>query len=188
MTRYRTYREDVELESVFKAYTKRNYDSWVAFTRDTGHGDDIKPVLVTGVDMTRDFAMMAYASSGVSLASESTTLVPMVTSASVSAWGTWFPLTWTSSTVQLLSYIRCRCPTLDTFSLVLPSYPLKPYQYISASHYEGDLRRMKDVPGNDRTKPPPYGRGDKCPFEGYLFFVETVQDSSAKRCSYITYK
>jgi len=27
----------------------------------------------------------------------------------------------------------------------------------------------------------------ECPFEGYLFFVEMVQDSSAKRCSYTTY-
>ena len=89
VTKYRTYREDVELESAFKAYTKRHYDSWVAFARDTGHGDDIRPVIVTGVDMTRDFAMMAYANSGVSLASEFTTSVPMVASASVSAWGTW---------------------------------------------------------------------------------------------------
>ena len=40
VTKYRTYREDVELESVFKAYTKRHYDSWVTFARDIGHGDD----------------------------------------------------------------------------------------------------------------------------------------------------
>jgi len=89
VTKYRTYREDAELESAFKAYTKRHYDSWVAFARDTGHGDDIRPVIVTGVDMTRDFAMMAYANSGASLASEFTTSVPTVASASVSAWGTW---------------------------------------------------------------------------------------------------
>jgi len=89
VTKYRTYREDIELESAFKAYTKRHYDSWVAFARDAGHGDDIRPVIVTGVDVTRDFAMMAYANSGVSLASEFTTSVPMVASASVSAWGTW---------------------------------------------------------------------------------------------------
>ena len=88
VTKYRTYREDAELESAFKAYTKRHYDSWVAFARETEHGDDIKPVIVTGVDMTRDFAMMAYASGGVSLASEFTTAVPMIASASASAWGT----------------------------------------------------------------------------------------------------
>ena len=89
VTKYPTYREDVELESAFEAYTKRHYDSWVAFAREAGHGNDIRPVIVTGVDMTKDFAMMAYANSGVSLASEFTTSVPMVASASVSAWGTW---------------------------------------------------------------------------------------------------
>ena len=89
VTKYRTYREDAELESTLKAYTKRHYDTWVAFARDAGHGDDIRPVIVTGVDMTRDFAMMAYANNGVSLSSEFTTSVPMVASAYASAWGTW---------------------------------------------------------------------------------------------------
>ena len=89
VTKYPTYREDVELESIFKAYTKRHYDSWVAFACDAGHGDDIKPVLVTGVDMTRDFAMMAYSNNGASLASEFTTSVPGVASTSASAWGRW---------------------------------------------------------------------------------------------------
>jgi len=40
--------------------TKKHYDSWVAFARDRGHPTDIDPVLVTGVDMTRDFAMVKY--------------------------------------------------------------------------------------------------------------------------------
>ena len=66
-------------------YTKRHYDSWVTFAHDIGHGDDIKPVLVTGVDMTRDFAMMAYSNDGASLRSEFTTLGPMV----ASVWGAW---------------------------------------------------------------------------------------------------
>ena len=89
LTKYPTYREDVELECIFKAYTKRHYDSWVTFAHETGHGDDIKPVLVTGVDMTRNFAMMAYLNDSVSLASEFTTSIPMVGSASASAWGAW---------------------------------------------------------------------------------------------------
>ena len=87
ITKYRTYREDVELEFPFDEYTKRHYDSWVAFARTAGHGGDIKPVLVTGVDVTRDFAMMAYSNNGDSLRSEFTTSAPMVTSNSV--WGTW---------------------------------------------------------------------------------------------------
>ena len=89
VTKYQTYREDIKRELDFKAYTKRHYDSWVAFARDAKYGDDIKPVLVTGVDMTRDFAMMAYSNSDASLAFEFTTSVPGIASASASAWGTW---------------------------------------------------------------------------------------------------
>ena len=90
VTRHLTYRGDVQREAIFKAYTKRHYDSWVMFARDTGHGDDdIKLVLVTGVDMTRDFAMMAYSNNGSSLRSEFTISAPMAASASASVWGTW---------------------------------------------------------------------------------------------------
>ncbi|KAF9781373.1 hypothetical protein BJ322DRAFT_272750 [Thelephora terrestris] len=87
VTKYRTYREDIELESGFEEYTKRHYDSWVAFARTTRHGNDIKPVLVTGVEMTRDFAMIAYSNNGTQLSSQFTASVPHVASASVSAMG-----------------------------------------------------------------------------------------------------
>jgi hypothetical protein len=89
VTKYPTYREDIQRERIFKEYTKRHYDSWVAFASEIGHGDDVRPVLVTGADMTRDFAMMAYADNGVSASSEFTTSIPMIGSASASAWGTW---------------------------------------------------------------------------------------------------
>ena len=89
VTKYRTYREDVELESTFKTYTKRHYDSWVTFAYNIGHGDNIKPVLVTGVDMTRDFAMIAYSNDSSRLTSKFTISAPMVGSSSASAWGTW---------------------------------------------------------------------------------------------------
>jgi hypothetical protein len=105
VTKYPTYREDVELESFCKAYVKRHYDSWVAFACDTGHGDDLKPVLVTGVDMTRDFAMMAYSNNGVNLASEFKVSAPMVASVSASVWGTWLTegLVYTNCGPQLCS-------------------------------------------------------------------------------------
>ena len=89
VTKYRTYREDIELEAAFEEYTKRHYDSWVTFARNARHGNDIKPVLVTGVDMTRDFAMIAYSNNSTQLSSEFTTSIPLLASASASAWGTW---------------------------------------------------------------------------------------------------
>lgn len=79
----------MELESAFEEYIKRHYDSWVTFARNARHGNDIKPVLVTGVDMTRDFAMIAYSNNGAQLSSEFTTSVPLVASASASVWGKW---------------------------------------------------------------------------------------------------
>ena len=89
VTKHRTYREDVELEFTFEAYTKRHYNSWIKFAREAGHGNNIRPVIVTGFDMTKDFAMMAYTNNDVSFRSEFTVSVPAVGSASVSAWGTW---------------------------------------------------------------------------------------------------
>ena len=90
VTKYQTYRENFQREQNFEDYTKCHYDSWIAFVREGGYGNDIKPVLVTGVDMTRDFAMMSYSKNGVRLKSEFVTSVPVVSgTASASAWGTW---------------------------------------------------------------------------------------------------
>ena len=89
VTRCHTFRADVELEAAFEEYTKCHYDSWVTFARNKRHGNNIKPVLVTGVDMTRDFAMMAYSSNGSRLSSKFTISAPLLSSASGSAWGKW---------------------------------------------------------------------------------------------------
>ena len=85
VTKHLTRCEDVELMGDFEKYTKDHYDSWVTFARETGRGSDIKPVLVTGVDITRDFAMMSYSNNDDSLTSEFTTSAPGVGS----VWGTW---------------------------------------------------------------------------------------------------
>ena len=87
MTRCQTHREDIQRAGTFENYVKQHYNSWVAFARETGHGNDINPVLVTGVDRTRDFAMMCYSNDDNDLRSEFTTSVLGV--ASTSVWGTW---------------------------------------------------------------------------------------------------
>ena len=55
-----TYGEDAELKSVFEEYTKWHYKSWVTFTCSHSCGDDVRPMLVSGVDLTGNFAMLAY--------------------------------------------------------------------------------------------------------------------------------
>ena len=85
LTKHLAHREDIQREQTFEEYTKEHYDSWVAFARDTGHGNDVKPVLVTSVDETRDFAMISYSNNEADdWTAEFTTSVP-----GASAWGTW---------------------------------------------------------------------------------------------------
>ena len=89
VTKYPTYKEDSQLDFTFEEYTRRHYESWVAFARNKGYGSDVQPILVTGVDMTRDFAMVAYSYEDTSLESDLTITAPMIVSASASLWGTW---------------------------------------------------------------------------------------------------
>ena len=87
MTRCQTRREDIQRAGTFENYVKQHYNSWVAFARETGHGNDINPVIVTGVDRTKDFAMMSYSNDDDDLRSEFTTSV--LWDAFASVWGTW---------------------------------------------------------------------------------------------------
>jgi len=88
VTKYPTYRGDTLRESAFEKYTKRHYESWVAFARHMEYGNDVHPVLASGLDMTRDFAMVAYSNESTSLESDLTIAVPLLASASASVWGT----------------------------------------------------------------------------------------------------
>jgi len=89
VTRYQTYKQDALKRAAFERYTKRHYESWVAFSREKEYGYDVKPVLVSGIDMTKDFAMAAYSNEGTSIEADLTISVPMLGSASASIWGTW---------------------------------------------------------------------------------------------------
>ena len=84
VTKYSTYREDAQLSGAFEKYSKEHYVSWVKFARETGHGD-INPVLVTGIDRTKDFAMLCYSNDDDDLRCEFTTSAP----GSSHAWGSW---------------------------------------------------------------------------------------------------
>ena len=89
-TRHSTYNEDSQLDSEFKEYTKRHYKSWVKFASDKKYGKDLRPVLVSGVDMAKDFAMMAYSNNRSSVQSDETFSTPMFGSTSTtSASWTW---------------------------------------------------------------------------------------------------
>ena len=88
-TRHQTYNEDSQLDSEFKEYTKRHYKSWVKFARDKKYGKNLRPVLVSGFDMTKDFAMMAYSNNSTSGQSNATSSTPMFGPPPASGWGVW---------------------------------------------------------------------------------------------------
>lgn len=84
ITNYETYRVDAQVESPFEEYTKRHYKSWVAFGRDKGYANDVRPILITGFDVTRDFEMVAYSDEDTSVkydvVTQDPTLGPVTTS------------------------------------------------------------------------------------------------------------
>ena len=88
-TRHPTYNEDSQLDSAFREYTKRHYKSWVKFASDKKYGENLRPVLVSGFDMTKDFAIMAYSDNRTSVQSGTTVSTPMFGPAPASAWGMW---------------------------------------------------------------------------------------------------
>ena len=61
VTRYPTHREDSAgaSERVFEQYVKSHYESWVEFACDKNL-QDVQPVLISGFDVTKDFAMVSY--------------------------------------------------------------------------------------------------------------------------------
>jgi hypothetical protein len=88
VTKYETYSENIQRHGTFKKYAKEHHASWVTFACEAGHGDDINPVLVTGVDRTRDFAMFSYSNSGDHcMTSEFAISAPK--EPFTSTWGTW---------------------------------------------------------------------------------------------------
>lgn len=89
ITQHPTYREDIEKEGTFEKYIKRHYQSWVDFARERGDGDNIRPVLVTGVHLTREFATLAYSDNRTRMECEFSAAVPGIASTSVSLWGSW---------------------------------------------------------------------------------------------------
>ena len=88
LTKHDIHREDIERVDRFKTYIKKYYDSWLGFARENEHGD-VRPILVTGVHLTRDFAMIAYSDSETHMECEFSVEVPAVVSGHASLWGSW---------------------------------------------------------------------------------------------------
>ena len=77
------YRENAQRWGAFDTYVKEHYASWVAFARKNRYGD-VDPVLITGVDRTKDWAMLCYSNNTEVLKCKFRTLIPPAP-----VWGTW---------------------------------------------------------------------------------------------------
>lgn len=88
VTSDKTYVGNVLVVDAFNQYTMEHYDSWVAFAKSKHYGN-VKPVLVSGLDMTKDFAVAAYSNDSTSFDSGIVFTTPMFGSASASVWGHW---------------------------------------------------------------------------------------------------
>jgi len=88
MTKYPTYIADTESLGTFDEYTTKHQDSWVRFARIKGHKKGVQPILVSGFDVTRDFAMLAYSSEDVSFKADLVIDFPITSIASIRVSGT----------------------------------------------------------------------------------------------------
>lgn len=89
MTKKETFREDAVRILFFKQYIKHHHKAWLALALKQGYDVKVEDlILVTGVDLTADFSMLAirHAQEDIKVKFETT-----VGSASVSAsgWGSW---------------------------------------------------------------------------------------------------
>jgi hypothetical protein len=94
MTKYQTYREDLQRDRFLERSFTKHYRSWLAFAHEQGHNVQLSDlVLVTGVDLTKDFSMLAFEHAGGDFNVEFNVGVSQVASASASAWGSWRTIT-----------------------------------------------------------------------------------------------
>ena len=88
ITDHSTYREDIERRGNAETYIKKHYRSWVNFAREEGHGD-VKPILVIGVDLTKQFASMTYSDCNTRLGCDFSVGTAPGGSGSLGVWGSW---------------------------------------------------------------------------------------------------
>ena len=104
VTKYQTYREHVQDVGRFKKYAEDNHSAWVEYARKAGRGD-VNPILVTGVDRTKDFAMMCYSDYDCGLECDFRT-------SSSDPWGTWN----TSRPIHEHHGPQPSCPSSDEYN------------------------------------------------------------------------
>lgn len=89
ITKHPIHRERIERDHEFADYTKKRYASWVDFACEHGYPEGVRPILVTGVSLTQEFATVAYSDNEGHAKCEFSAALPGTASTSASGWGTW---------------------------------------------------------------------------------------------------
>jgi hypothetical protein len=90
MTKHQTFSEDMKLHRTFKRQFLKHYRAWVAFAQDQGHDVELEDlILVTGLDVTKDFAMLAFANDSGDFDINFQVGASQYATGSVGAWGSW---------------------------------------------------------------------------------------------------
>ena len=103
ITDHTTYKEDMERMGNAEKYIRKHHKSWVYLAEERGDGD-VRPVLVTGVDLTKRFASMARSDGDTRLGCAFSVGPPVGGSGSLGVWGSW-------SSEDPLVHTNCGPPT-----------------------------------------------------------------------------
>jgi hypothetical protein len=91
ITRFKTISKDAEFHGHLRRSLQRNYKSWLAFAQERDPDVQLSDLrLVTGVDLTKDWAMLAYSENSSDFTASFQVSDPaQSSSAGLSAWGSW---------------------------------------------------------------------------------------------------
>jgi hypothetical protein len=90
MTKHQTFSEDMRQHRNFKRQFLRHYKAWVAFAHKNGDDVELEDlILVTGLDVTKDFAMLAFANDSGDFDINFQVGASQYATGSVGAWGSW---------------------------------------------------------------------------------------------------
>lgn len=82
-----TLRLDTSQAGTLRNYIKQHYNTWLDYAQNLGLGE-VDLILLSGVDLSRDYAMLTYTSGDYQFSAELTAEIPAVASAWTNIWTT----------------------------------------------------------------------------------------------------
>lgn len=87
LTRHNTLCLDSSQDGTLRKYIKDHYSAWGEYARYRGF-EEVDLILISGIDLSRDYAMLAYATGDYRFSAQVTADIPAVASAWADVWAT----------------------------------------------------------------------------------------------------